>query len=97
MFPAAAISRNLTKCNRIFGSTTILQRTLSSIHDDNKAQNQKIIATDRLVKPMERVDGMDDDIYFYKMSTFNDMETNFFNNFFFSCSCSPIHLIFKNI
>ena len=63
MFRVSLISRGC--CTTIFNnhnnrsniSTFIFRRTLSSLHDDNKAQNQKIIATDRLVKPMERVDG----------------------------------------
>ena len=63
MFRVSLISRGCRTTifnnhnNRSNISTFIFRRTLSSLHDDNKAQNQKIIATDRLVKPMERVDG----------------------------------------
>lgn len=53
-----SVTRNLfTSKAKSFVGSIFLRRHLSALHDDNRTHNQKIIATDKLVKPMERVDG----------------------------------------
>jgi len=51
-----SFARNLVRNNRCLAAA-ITSRNSSTVHHDNKAKNEKLIGTDKMVKQMERIDG----------------------------------------